>query len=129
MAIVRAEHTADACIAAINEAEDIVISAATIAEALIVSARRGLRPEMETLLSGTGFTIVAVTPDSARRVAEAYDLWGKGVHPAALNWGDCFSYEVAKSNNCALLYVGSDFAQTDVESVLMNGDRRETFDR
>ena len=55
---------------------------------------------------------------SARRIAGAYDKWGKGVHPAALNFGDCFAYEVAKEHDCPLLYVGEDFSQTDIEAAL-----------
>jgi ribonuclease VapC len=62
--------------------------------------------------------IVTVTPASARRIAEAYQRWGRGLHPAALNFGDCFAYEVAKEHACRLLYVGDDFAKTDIEAVL-----------
>jgi len=53
-----------------------------------------------------------------RRIAEAYEQWGKGVHPAPLNFGDCFAYEVAKEHECALLYVGEDFSRTDIEGTL-----------
>ena len=42
--------------------------------------------------------IVAVTAASARRIAEAYRRWGRGQHPAALNFGDCFAYEAAKEH-------------------------------
>lgn len=69
------------------------------------------------LLDGLGFEIVPVTPAAARRVARAYASWGKGVHPAALNFGDCFAYEVAKAQGCRLLYVGEDFRRTDVAGV------------
>jgi ribonuclease VapC len=62
--------------------------------------------------------IVEVMPASARRIAQAYRRWGRGVHPAALNFGDCVAYEVAKGYACRLLYIGDDFAQTDIESVL-----------
>jgi len=55
---------------------------------------------------------------SAHGGAQAYQRWGKGVHPAQLNYGDCFAYELAISQNCPLLYVGQDFAQTDVQSAL-----------
>ena len=43
---------------------------------------------------------------------------GRGMHPSALNFGDCFAYAVAKEQSCRLLYVGDDFAKTDVDSVL-----------
>lgn len=118
MAIVLGEAEADACIAALEAEDEIVISAGTVAEALIVSARRDVGAEMTRLIDGLGFTIMNVTPAAARRIAEAYARWGKGVHPAGLNFGDCFAYEVAKEEACPLLYVGADFAQTDIVSAL-----------
>ncbi|MGR7995803.1 type II toxin-antitoxin system VapC family toxin [Xanthobacter sp. ZOL 2024] len=118
MAIVLGEAEADACIAALEVEDEIVISAGTVAEALIVSARRDVGEEMIRLIDGLGFTIMNVTPAAARRIAEAYARWGKGVHPAGLNFGDCFAYEVAKEEACPLLYVGGDFAQTDIVSAL-----------
>jgi ribonuclease VapC len=62
--------------------------------------------------------VVSVTLASARRIASAYAQWRKGVHAAGLNFGDCFAYEVAKEHACPLLYVGEDFARTDVKGVL-----------
>jgi ribonuclease VapC len=118
MAIMLDEPEADACVAALEAEDDLLISAGIVAEALVVAARRNVREEMERLIDGLGFEVVSVTPASARRIAQAYEQWGKGVHPAALNFGDCFAYEVAKEHGCRLLYVGEDFAQTDVESVL-----------
>ena len=114
MAIVLNEPEADALIAVLEAEDDLLISAGTVAEALIVAERRNVGAEMERLLDGLGFEVVAVTPASARRIAEAYRNWGKGVHPAALNFGDCFAYEVAKEHGCRLLYVGEDFARTDL---------------
>lgn len=118
MAIVLNDPEADACIAALEAENDLLISAGTVAEALIVAARRNVGEEMARLIDGLGFDVVGVTSASARRIAHAYETWGKGVHPAALNFGDCFAYEVAKEHGCRLLYVGTDFAQTDVEAVL-----------
>lgn len=118
MAIVLNEASADACIAALVAEEDVVISAGTVAEALIVAARRNIADEMVRLIDGLGFEIVNVTPASARRVAQAYEIWGKGVHPATLNFGDCYAYEVATDRACRLLYVGDNFSRTDIESVL-----------
>jgi len=45
---------------------------------------------------------------------------GKGVHPAALNFGDCFAYAVAVEKDCPLLYVGEDFALTDVRPAILD---------
>ncbi|MFL6835945.1 MAG: type II toxin-antitoxin system VapC family toxin [Bradyrhizobium sp.] len=118
MAIVLDETEASACIAVLEAQDDILISAATIAEALIVAARRNVRDEMENLIDGLGFNAVAMTPASARRIALAYAQWGKGIHAAGLNFGDCFAYEVAKEHDCPLLYVGGDFAKTDIKGVL-----------
>src|SRR3546814_2685450 len=47
--------------------------------------------------------------------AQVYETWGKGLRPAALDFGDCFAYEVAKAHGCRLLHVGNDFRQTDIE--------------
>jgi ribonuclease VapC len=118
MAILLSEPRADA-IAAILEAEPhVLISAGTLAEALIVAGRRNVRDEMQALREGLAFEIVSVTPAAARRIADAYERWGKGAHPAGLNFGDCFAYEIAMEQACPLLYVGGDFAQTDVGRAL-----------
>lgn len=117
MAIVLDEPEADACIAALEAEDEILISAGTLAEALIVSARRNVGAEVASLIDGLGFDVIPVTPAAARRIAEAYEQWGKGVNAAALNFGDCFAYEVAKEHACRLLYVGDDFSKTDIEGV------------
>ena len=118
MAIVLGEPQGEVCMTAIEEADGLLISAGTVAEALIVAARRDIRDEVAALVSGLGFEIVSVTAASARRIADAYGRWGKGAHLASLNYGDCFAYEVAIEHNCPLLYVGDDFVQTDVRSAL-----------
>lgn len=118
IAIVLDEPDADTCIAALEAEDDILISAGTVAEALIVSARRNVVEELAKLIDGLGFEIVSVTPAAARRIAQAYERWGRGIHPAGLNFGDCFAYEVAKEHACRLLYVGDDFAKTDIDGVL-----------
>jgi ribonuclease VapC len=118
MAIALNEPEAGGCIAALEIENNVLISAGTVAEVLIVSARRNVAEEVASLIDGLGLQIVSVTPASARRIADAYQKWGKGVHPAGLNFGDCFAYEVARTHGCRLLYVGDDFAKTDIESVL-----------
>jgi len=118
MAIVLNEPEADACIAALEAEDAILISAGTVAEALIVSAQRNVGSEVAGLIDGLGFDIVSITPASARRIAQAYSQWGNGVHHAALNFGDCFGYEVAKEHACRLLYVGGGFSKTDLAGVL-----------
>ena len=117
MAVVLNEPEADACIAVLEGEDQLLISAGTVAEALIVSRRRNVGEEIANLIDGLGFEIVAVTAAS-RRIARAYAQWGKGVNAAGLNFGDCFAYEVAKEHACRLLYVGDDFSNTDIESAL-----------
>ena len=118
MAVLLDESEADACAQALATNDRIVISAATVAEALIVARRRNLGTEMARLIDGLGLEIASITLAAARRVADCYARWGKGVNPAGLNFGDCFAYEVARSHDCPLLFVGEDFAQTDIVSVL-----------
>ncbi len=72
---------------------------------------------MANLIDGLGFNAVAMTSATARRIALAYGQWGKSVHAAGLNFGDCFAYEVAKEHDCPPLYVGSDFARTDIKGI------------
>nr|QQZ51979.1 type II toxin-antitoxin system VapC family toxin [Phenylobacterium glaciei] len=71
---------------------------------------------MTSLVGNLGLTIVPVSEAAASRVALAYNQWGKGVHPAGLNFGDCFAYAVAKEHDCPLLFVGEDFSKTDLQA-------------
>jgi ribonuclease VapC len=118
IAIAQTDAQGDACLSALVRADEVFISAGTLAETLVVASRRGIAAEMTALLEKYRFTVVAVTAASARRVAEAYRRWGRGVHAAGLNLGDCFAYVVAKEHSCPLLFVGSDFSKTDLQSVL-----------
>lgn len=118
MPIILGEAEADACIAVLEAEPEVLISAGTVAEAMIVAARRNVAAEMTSLIDSLGFEIVTVTPASARRIALAYEQWGKGVHPAGLNFGDCFAYEVAREHSCPLLFVGDDFSKTDLQQAL-----------
>lgn len=118
MAIVLDEPAANACMAALENDVDLLISAGTVAEALVVAARRNVGDEMAALIDGLGFEIVTVTPAAARRIAQAYARWGEGLNATALNFGDCFAYDVAREHGCRLLYIGDDFARTDIDGVL-----------
>ncbi|OJT98938.1 MAG: VapC toxin family PIN domain ribonuclease [Rhizobium sp. 63-7] len=118
MAMLLGEPAATACLSVFEREEPVLISAATVTEALIVATRRQIGPQMKELLSSPALQIVAITSDRARHAAEAYERWGKGNHPAGLNFGDCFSYAVAKEFACPLLYVGNDFSGTDIASAL-----------
>jgi len=118
MAILQNESSAVECMNIIACNKERCISAGTMAEALIVSVRRNMEPEMSELLEGLNLEIIPVTAEGARRASIAYQRWGKGIHPAKLNYGDCFSYALADEKKCPLLYVGNDFVQTDIISAL-----------
>jgi ribonuclease VapC len=118
LAVVLGEPDAGACMDVLEAETEILISAGTMAEALIVAARRNVAAGLAELIEGLGFEVVTVTAASARRIAQAYERWGKGMHPAGLNLGDCFAYAVASEHSCPLLFVGDDFGKTDVKSVL-----------
>ena len=114
MAVLLDEPDGARCIAAMATDAPLLISAATLAEAEIVAGRRGARAALDRLLARLKPDIVAVTAAESRLVADAYERWGKGVHPASLNFGDCFAYALAMARGCPLLFVGDDFARTDV---------------
>jgi len=118
MAIVLHEAAGGACKAALDTDESVLISAGTLAEALIVAGGRAVRNQMFDLVESIGVEVVPVTDVSARRVADAHAKWGRRAKTAGLNFGDCFAYDVSKVNGCPLLYVGRDFARTDIQSVL-----------
>jgi ribonuclease VapC len=118
IAIVLREGQAATCIDALEYEANVLLSAGTMAEAFIVAARRHVIDEMANLINGLDLEIVTVTSASARRIGQAYEQWGKGLHRAGLNFGDCFAYALAKEHACPLLFVGDDFARTDIKSVL-----------
>jgi ribonuclease VapC len=97
---------------------ELIISAATVTECLIVGTRPQYQGRVGPLLDRLQPEVVVVSEPFARLAADAYRRWGKGFHPARLNYGDSFSYALAELYDCPLLYVGDDFAQTDVRSAL-----------
>lgn len=60
--------------------------------------------------------IVNVVPETARIALDAFDRYGKGRHPAQLNFGDCFAYACARYLGKPLMFKGADFPQTDIEA-------------
>jgi ribonuclease VapC len=114
MAVALDEPAAEACSDIMARADEIAVSAGTLAEALIVAGRRNVGPAMERLISGLGCQVVPVTEHDAFKVAEAYAQWGRGVHPAGLNYSDCFAYALARQYSCPLLFVGNDFTKTNI---------------
>lgn len=73
---------------------------------------------LEALLASAGVEIVPATVAHGRLARLAFATYGKGRHPAALNFGDCFAYALAKETGRPLLFKGEDFAQTDLVAAL-----------
>ncbi len=119
LAIMFAESDAAVFAKAISEAESCKLSAATFVEvAVVVEAQtqdRGSR-QLDAFLRRAGFVIEPVTEEQAHLARQAYSDFGKGRHPAGLNFGDCFSYALAKASGEALLFKGNDFSKTDIVS-------------
>ena len=118
IAVVLDEPSKAVCMQVLKTNAGLTMFAASLVEAAIVAARRGVTSELQSLLSGLPIKVTPVTADEARHAVDAYRRWGKGFHPARLNFGDCFAYELAQSHACPLLYVGEDFAQTDVRAAV-----------
>jgi ribonuclease VapC len=94
------------------------MSAVIKIELMIVATRRNRLDDVEIALQTINLEIVPVTEATILQVTAAYDRWGKGLHPAALNICDCFAYALARDQGCPLLFVGDDFAKTDVAGLL-----------
>jgi ribonuclease VapC len=122
LAILRDEPEAAACAEAIQRADGRRLSAVSFAEAATVIdgsrdpvASRGF----DDLLREARISIDPVTEAQARMARDAYRDFGRGSgHPAKLNFGDCFSYALAKITDEPLLFKGRDFVHTDVKQAL-----------
>jgi len=108
---------------AIETAETRAMSTATLVEASIVIESRygaeGLR-DLDLLIVKAKIDLIAVDAEQAHTARQAFSKFGKGRHPAGLNYGDCFSYALAKVLHAPLLYKGNDFSQTDITAFVAN---------
>lgn len=121
IAIAWGEPEADQCRAAIKTSTVHLIGTPTLLETRIVlTARLGsdLAAQTLTFLIPEGCQIVAFNDIHLTAAMAAFDRFGKGRHPASLNYGDCMAYAVARVAACPLLYKGEDFARTDIRSAL-----------
>lgn len=71
---------------------------------------------LERYLTLMEIKVVAVPPEAGRIALEAFDRFGKGRHPARLNFGDCFAYACARHFAQPLMFKGADFPQSDIEA-------------
>ena len=97
-----------------------MLSAASLLEAsIVIESRKGEAGgrEVDLLIYRGGIEVVGVDQDQAETARAAWRRFGKGRHPAGLNYGDCFAYALAKSRHLPLLFRGDDFSQTDIDCV------------
>lgn len=96
------------------------ISVASILECTVVMTRKPTASEaaLDRLLQELDLRPVEVSFEQLTAARQAYRKYGKGIHPAALNFGDCFSYALAKISEEPLLFKGNDFSQTDITSAI-----------
>jgi ribonuclease VapC len=118
MAILTREPAADRLVQAVEADRTRLVSAATVVEAsLVLLGRYGEAgdPQLDRLLRGIGAEVVPVGEEQVALARDAALRFGRGRHPAELNFGDCFSYALSVSRGEPLLFVGDDFSKTDVE--------------
>jgi ribonuclease VapC len=121
LAILFAESDAELYARALTQAGSCRMSAASFVEAAVVidtqTKDKGSR-QFDTFFRRAAIAIEPVTEEQAHLARQAYADFGKGRHPAGLNFGDCFAYALAKVTGEPLLFKGKDFAKTDIVSAL-----------
>ena len=101
----------------LHACERLLIASCTVVESRIALSRqlgRDAKPEIDRFLNTLGVLVVPFTATHADTAHEAYLRYGEGRHSAQLNFGDCMAYAAAKVARAQLIYVGNDFAQTDL---------------
>jgi ribonuclease VapC len=121
LAVLFGERDAENYARAISEAEICRISAATFVEVSVVvesqTGDAGSR-QWDSFFRTAGISIEPVTEEQAHAARQAWSDFGKGRHPAGLNFGDCFSYALAKVSGEPLLFKGQDFRKTGIPAAL-----------
>ena len=121
VAILAGEPDSERYIQAISRALDCRISAGNFLEiSIVIEAQFGAEvlTQCDALFRRIGVVIEPVTVEQALIARQAFHDFGKGRHAAALNFGDCFAYALAKATGEPLLFKGDDFRKTDVVSAL-----------
>jgi ribonuclease VapC len=119
LAVLLSEPEAERFASAIENASVVRMSAASYVEAAIYVDRNGdevRRAMLDTFLGEFSIRIEPVTAEQALLARQAFVLFGKGRHKAGLNFGDCFSYALAKAYRETLLFKGGDFGYTDLDA-------------
>jgi len=119
VAIALREPGYEELVAKLRNAETIGIGTPTLTEAgMVLSARLGIEPQVLLVHFLQDFRVTPVDfgEQHWREALEAFRRFGKGRHPAALNFGDCLSYATARLADHPLLFVGDDFPRTDIKA-------------
>ena len=107
---------------AIESADTRLLSAASFVDSSLVIETRvgadGIR-DLDLFVAKADISIEPVDTDQAYVARQAYSQYGKGRHPAGLNYGDCFTYALAKLSGEPLLFKGHDFSKTDLDTVII----------
>ena len=119
LAVLNRESDAERYEEAMVAAPKCRMSVANILETCIVAESRGGAAgahDLDLLLESLGIEPVPVTVEQMKAARQAWRRFGRGNHPAALNFGDCFAYALASVTGEPLLFKGGDFPQTDVRA-------------
>ena len=119
IAVLLGEQNAARIARAIEAGSQRLLSAANLLEtSIVIESRKGETGgrELDLLLYRAGIEVIAVDYDQAEIARIAWRRFGKGRHPAGLNYGACFAYALARSRDLPLLFQGRDFSQTDVKA-------------
>ena len=117
LAILQDEPERRAFNEALENADSRLLSVATFVEvSIVIDARYGAEGgrDLDLFIEKAGIELVGVSPAQGRLARRAFSRFGKGRHPAGLNFGDCFAYALAVERDEPLLFKGDDFARTDV---------------
>jgi len=123
VAMMTNESDAEALSARLMAADSRMTSPMALWETSVAYSRiLGLDPqtalrEVEAYIRPLEIEVIAIAPTMVAAAVEAYQRFGKGRHPAGLNFGDCFAYACARHLDMPLLFKGDDFSRTDIESV------------
>lgn len=121
VAILQNERKAAQLAATLNDASSRIMTIANWLEAaMVIESRFGASGaiEFDALIDVAAIEIAPVTDDIAKAARAGWRRFGKGRHPAALNFGDCFAYGLAKAKGLPLLATGDDFSMTDIALAL-----------
>ena len=121
IAILTGEAGSDRYVRALDDAESLQISAASVLEVgIVVESRYGetARRIFDQWMETADIEVVVVTREQVQAARDGFRRFGKGRHPASLNFGDCFSYGLAKLLGETLLFRGRDFSRTDLRAAL-----------